>query len=371
MAILYGPRDLKDRVLADGWDATELEKLRSESDITIEEITNLLAGTLAALNAELLADPWLSLLFNVTTEPTVEYRQGTTTAVTDHTEYGAVDEQRGATQGHMLPLKAYDYALGWTWDYLRKCRRSQVDADIQGVVQAWRDAWEKKLLTRFFQAADDSGAAKGLGSSGYSPGFAHTAGSTNVDFVPPPYEGKTFANTHEHFNFVNGVSAANWQTGIDELTADLFEHGHPSPFDLIVSYADQGTVQDLTEFRTRPQPEIKYGDTQDVAMVGEQYIGVVNTPSGIARVKISNRLPQYYMGCFKAYGVRNPRSPLIVRYSDDMGLVATLLRGKSYRQFPIEQLLTFGEFGVGAQDRTNGAACEMNSASWAADPTIS
>jgi hypothetical protein len=191
-----------------------------------------------------------------------------------------------------------------------------------------------------------------------------------VDFVPPPYQGKTFASTHEHFNYVNGVSAANWQTGIDELLADLVEHGHPSPFELIVSYADQGTVEDLTEFRSRPQPEVRYGSTQDLAMVGEQYVGVVNTPSGIGRVKVSNRVPQYYMGAFKAYGPRSPRAPLAVRYSDDMGLVAALLRGKSYRQFPIENLLTFGEFGVGVQDRTNGACCEMNSASWAADATI-
>lgn len=370
MAVLYGPRDLKNRVLADGWDATELEKLRTESDVSIEEITNMLAGAMAALNGELLGEPWLSLLFNVTTEPTLEYRVGTTNAVTDHTEYGPVDEQRGATQGHMLPIKAFDYGLGWTWDYLRKCRRGQVDADIQGVVQAWRDKWEKALLTRFFQASDDSGVAKGLGSAGYSPGFAHTAGSTSVDFTPPPYAGKTFASTHEHYDYVNGVTAANWQSGISALTLDLAEHGHEPPFDLMISYSDQSTVEGLTEFRSRPQPEIRYGVTQDIANVGEYYIGVVNTPSGVARVKVMNRVPQYYMGCFKAYGARSPRAPLVVRYTDDMGLVASLLRGKSYRQWPIENLLTFAEFGVGVQDRTNGACCLMNSASWAADATI-
>lgn len=370
MAVLYGPRDLKNRVLADGWDATELEKIRTESDISIEEITNLLAGAVAALNAELLGDPFYSLLFNVTTEPTVEYRVGTTNSISDHTEYGAVDEQRGATQGHMLPIKGYDYGLGWTWDYLRKCRRNQVDADIQGAVQAWRDGWEKKLLTRFFQASDDSGVAKGLGSSGYSPGFAHTAGSTSVDFTPPAYQGKTFASTHEHYDFTNGTTAAQWQAAISGLTLDVAEHGHEPPFDLMISYLDQSTVEGLTEFRERPQPEIRYGATQDVAMVGEAYIGVVNTPSGVARVKVMNRVPQYWLGCFKAYGVRSPRAPLAVRYSDDMGLVVSLLRGKSYRQFPIENLLTFGEFGVGVQDRTNGACHEMNNGSYA-DATIS
>jgi hypothetical protein len=370
MAVLYGPRDLKNRVLPVGWDGTELEKLRTESNITIEEITNLLVGAAAALNTELLGDPMMALLFNVTTEATIEYRQGTTHSVSRHTEYGPVDEQRGDTTGHMLPIEPWDYGLGWTWDYLRKARRSQIDADIQGAVQAWRDHWEQKVLTRFFQSADDSGASKGLGSSGYSPGFAHAAASTAVDFTPPPWQGKSFDSNHEHYDATNSTAAADWLAAIQAMTLDLAEHGHEPPFTLMISYLDRGTITGLTEYRPRAQPEIAYGVTQDLAQVSEQFIGVVDTDDGVALVTVSNRIPQYTMGMFKAYGARSPRAPLTVRYTDDMGLVLSLLRGKSYRQFPIENLLTFGEWGVGIQDRLNGVCHQMNTASYS-DPTIS
>ena len=370
MAILYGPRDLKDRILGDGWDATELEKLRTEGDVSVEQITNMLVGAMAALNAELLNDPVLGQLFNVTLEPAIEYRVGSTNEIEDYAEYAPTDAQRGDTQGHMLPRKEKVYALDWTWSYLRRARLPQIEADVDAAVVSWRDGWEKALLTRFTLSADESGENKGLGTAGYSPAFAHTAGSTLVDFFPPPYKGKTFATTHEHFNATNSVTAANWTAAIKAMTLHLAEHGHVAPFTLMISYLDQGTVEGLTDFRPRAQTEIRYGLTQDLAMVGEAYVGLVDTPSGVAMVNIQNRLPQYTMMAFKNYGVRSPRAPLLVRYSADMRLVVNFLPGKSYRQFPIEELLTFAEFGVGVgPDRTNGVCHQMNAASYS-DPTI-
>ena len=369
MAVLYGPGDLKDRTLPVGWDASELEKLRTETNISIAEIQNLVVGAVAALNGALIGDPFYSQLIVPTTDVAVEYRVGTTNAVTRYTEYGPADEQRGDTTGHMLPLLDWDYPLGWTWKRLRNIRMAQVDADIESMIQAWRDRWEKSILTRFFQSADDSGASKGLGSSGYSPAFAHAAASTAVDFTPPPFEGKTFDSDHEHFDATNSVAAADWQAAIDAMTLDLAEHGHEPPFVTMVSYADQGTIEDLTDFRPRPQPEIRYGSTQDLAQVGEMYTGAVSTPSGVTLIKVLNRIPQYSMGSFKAYPGRNVKKSLAARYSEGMGLVVNFLAGKAYREFPIEQLLTYGEFGVGVQDRTNGVCHQMNTASYS-DPTI-
>lgn len=369
MAVLYGPGDLKNRTLPAGWDASELEKLRTESNLSIGNITNLLVGAVAGLNGELVNDPFYSMLFVPTTDVALEYRVGTTNSVEEFTEYGPTDEQRGDTTGHMLPLRRWSYALGWTWLRLRQIRMAQVDADIEGAVQAWKDKWEKALLTRFFQSADDSGASKGLGSSGYSPGFAHAAASTSVDFTPPPWEGKTFDSDHEHYDATNSTAAADFLTAIEAMTLDLAEHGHEPPYVTMISYLDQGTIEGLSDFTPRPHPEIRYGATQDLAMVGEDYIGAVSTPSGSALIKVLNRLPQYTMGSFKAYPGRNIRKSLAVRYAEDLGLVANFLAGKSYRQFPIEELLTYSEFGVGVQDRTNGVCHQMNTASYS-DPTI-
>jgi len=369
MAILYGPRDLKDRVLGDGWDAIELTKLRTEGNVSIEQITNLLVGAVSALNAELLNDPIMGQLFNVTLEPAIEYRQGSTNEVVDFAEYAPADAQRGDTQGHMIPRKEKVYPLDWTWSYLRKARMPQIVADVDALIASWRNAWEKALLTRFTNMADETGVAKGLGSTGISPGFCHTAGSTGVDFTPPSYEGQTFTSTHEHYNYTNGVTAANYTTAIQAMTAHLFEHGHAAPYVLMISLTQKGTISGLTDFRPKADPLIRYGLTQDLAMVSDQFIGAVDTPSGAAMVYVQNRLPTLYLMAFKSYGVRSPRAPLLVRYAADMGLVANFLPGKSYRDFPIEELLTFGEFGVGVgPDRTNGV-CHKMAASYSA-PTI-
>ena len=369
MATYLGPRDLKSRVLPDGWDATELEKLRTESDISLDAIATELSGALAALNAELLGDPFYSMLYNLTTEPTVEYRVGSTNAVVRFPEYAPIDEKRGATQGHMLPFEDWGYALGWTWKYLRRARRIQIESDVAGAVQAWRDKWHKSLLTRFFKSADDSGEHKGLGPAGYSPGFAHTAGSTSVDFIPPDYNGQAFASTHEHYDATNSTAAADWEAAIEALAADIAEHGHMPPYTLVCAAEDQGTIEGLTNFRPRALPEIQYGSSQDLARVSDLYFGAVGTPDGSVLCTWSHRVPQYTMGIWKPYGVRNPRNPLMVRYSNDTPLVAVPLPDKAYRSFPLEQLLIYGEFGVGVQERTNGACHQMNTASYS-DPTI-
>ena len=112
---------------------------------------------------------------------------------------------------------------------------SQIDADIQDAVKDVRDKWRVELLTRLLKRGDDSGSADGLGSSGYSPGFATTAGSTSVDFTPPAYGGNVFTSTHEHYVPLAGgaFTAAVFQ----DAKAELLEHGHLPPYEFVtVSY---------------------------------------------------------------------------------------------------------------------------------------
>lgn len=369
MTTYLGPGDLKNRILPTGWDATELEKLRTESDITIEAIATELAGATAALNRELTSDPLYSLLWSPQTDPTVEYRMGSTNAWVRMAEYAPADEKRGKTEGHMLPLEDWVYPLGWTWKYLEKCRRKQIEADIQGFIDGARNKFQIALLDRFFQSADDSGEHRGLGAAGYSPGFAHDEASTEVDFVPPDYNGQAFANSHEHYNANDGHTAADWETAIEDMASEISEHGHAPPFVLMCAAEDQATIMGLTNFRERALPEIAYGSAIDLAKVSDLFFGLVSTPDGSMLCAWSHRIPQYYAGAFKAHGLRSSNAPLAVRYTDSHPLVVDILADKRYRQFPIEQLLGYSEFGVGVKDRTNGVCYYMNSASYS-DPTI-
>jgi len=213
-----GPRDTTSLVMMTGWDATVLAEFALADGTTYAEIVSRLNAALAALNAEFAGD-WMSELYSFTDRPEVSYRMGSTTGYEEHTEYSRPEGQRAATEGHMLPLKPYDRALKWTWDYLQDAYMEQIEADIADAIKDTRDLRRQKILTRLLQRGDDSGANKGLGTSGYSPGFATTAGSTSVDFTPPAFGGTSFASTHEHYVGIGGGVFTNavFSDAYDEL----------------------------------------------------------------------------------------------------------------------------------------------------------
>ena len=370
MTTYLGPGDLKNRVLPDGWDADELEKRRTEANITIEEIATEVSGAISALNRELMSDPLYSLMWSLTRDPTVEYPVGSTNDWVRMPEYAKADAKRGKTQGHMLPLLDWVHPLAWTWKYLRRCRRISIEADVQGLITGGRNRVHKSLLTRFTQSADDSGVSELLGSAGYSPGFAHAAASTSVDFTPPEYDGKSFDSDHEHYDATNSTAAADWQAAIEAMALDLAEHGHESPFILLVSYLDRATIAGLSTFVERALPNIVYGSAVDLVQAEDIFFGALTTDDGTVLVASSNRLPQYSMMMWKSYGVLSPRNPLALYMVEGQDLLIDLLPDRSYQQFPLEGLVGYSEFGVGVKDRTAGVCHQMNTASYS-DPSIS
>ena len=84
-----------------------------------------------------------------------------------HTEYSRPNANAAKPRAH-APLLSWDIGLGWTWDYLRKARMAQFSKRTWQRLPGVRDRWRLQVLTRLFQRGDDSGAALGLGSSGYS-----------------------------------------------------------------------------------------------------------------------------------------------------------------------------------------------------------
>jgi hypothetical protein len=363
-----GPRDTTSLVMLTGWDATALQNYRLQDGTTYAEIVSMVDTALGTLVTEFNSD-WMTGLYSVTDQPEVEYRVGVSNGFSDHTEYGRPDEARAATEGHLLPLKAFDRMLGWTWDYLQIARLSQIEADIADAIKDARDKRRVAILTRCLQRGDDSGAAKGLGSSGYSPGFATTAGSTNVDFVPPAFAGVSFASTHEHYvGIAGGVFT---EAVFKDVKAELREHGHEPPYEFVAGVSDESVIKGLTGFVPVALANVQYGMTQDRATlaggsdnVGSYYIGTIEDIA----VRIMPGMPQYYGFGYKSYGRLSQRNPLAVRVfkgRSDLSVVAMQDPKAGNGQSPIQNLMTYFQFGVGVKDRTNGTARYVNSASWA------
>ena len=365
-----GPRDTSSLVMLTGWDATALKNFTLADGTTYAAIVAELNAALGALNADLSSDPLWGTLVSFTDQPEVEYRVGGTGGMERHTEYGRPEPQRAATEGHMLPLKKWDRGLGWTWDYLKDARADQVRADIALAIQDARDRWRVELLTRLLQRGDDSGALNGLGTSGYSPGFATAAASTSVDFLPPTWGGTAFTTAHEHYIGISG--GAFTQAAFQDMRAELREHGHQPPYDVLIGLSDEVAVRALTGFVPVAQQMVAYGNTTSLATFGAEadeingsyYIGMYED----SRVRVVPGIPQYYGFAYKTYGQNNQRNPLRIRVE----------RGRSRPTFyamtdprasnatsPIQYLMFYGEFGVGVGDRTNGTPRYVNNTTWA------
>jgi len=362
-----GVRDTTSLVKLTGWDDGELRKYALQDGTNFTDVVAALNGALGAVNGEIANDPLYSSLVSYTDQPELEYRVGVSNAMQRFTEYGRPDATRAETEGHMLPLAAFDGALGWTWDYLRKARMSQIEADIADAAKNIRDNFRKSVLTRVLQRGDDSGVANGLGAGGYSPGFATTAAQTNVDFVPPAVGGNVFTNTHEHYNTIAGGLFTN--AVFTDSRAELLEHGHNPPYEYICGTVDVTTIVGLTDFVPTAKELIRYSGAVDLAAFAATYamngiysIGTIDE----FRVWVVPGMPQYYGFGWKSYGSNSQKNPLRVRLQKgQMALQATAFpdpRSGAGAAYPLQYMMYFWEYGVGVADRTNGAPYYVNHA---------
>lgn len=365
-----GPRDKSTLVQLTGWDATALRDFQLEDGTNASAVEAMLQSGMFALNAELSSGLWGSLI-SFTDQPDTEYRMGSSNGYQQHTEYGLPDGQRAITEGHMLPFMEYDRGLEWTYDYLKRARMPQITADIREAITDTRDLWRQKILGRLFQRGDDSGANKGLGSGGYSPGFATTAASTNVDYTPPTYAGNSFTSTHEHYIALAG--GAFTADVFRDAKAELREHGHEPVYEFIIGPDDEATVRGLTGFTEVAQMSVNYGTNVNLAAlnmasdgeaVGSYFIGAIHD----FRVRVVPGIPQYYGFGWKSYGPLSIRNPLVVRADKGMSrpmVIATNDPNNGTPAHPLQFMMTQIGFGVGVADRTNGTARYVNNATWA------
>ncbi len=362
-----GPNDLKQFALPGTWDAAYLTKYALAEGTTYEQLFSDIASATAMANGAVMSDPLVSSLVSLTEEPTLEYRVGNSVAFEEHTEYSQPDAKRAATTGTMLPLRSWDFKLGWTWDFLRKARQFQLDNDIASALAAFSGLWQLRVLTRLFKSTYDA-----VGTSGKSVPLAD-AGTADSTYIPinKPERATAFAYTHDHIHAYNGITQAGLEAGV----ANLWEHGHDAPYDLLIAQADIASwsnTTNVTGWIKRKDDLILYGSSTDLSAAGSDYIATIETSAyGSVRVRASARIPTTYWAIYKSYGSMDSRNPLIVRTSPQYGAGAVLLSGRQYpiTQFPLEGAILFTEWGVGVADRIGAAVYENTAGSWA-DPTI-
>lgn len=362
-----GPNDLKQWAVPPGWDAARLMQLQLASGETYDQLLSDITIGMNMANAGLLRDPIVAGLITVSEEMTVEYATGVSNGFEDHTENAEPDAKRGATSGHMLEAIDKDRKLSWTFDFLRKARRSQIDADIASAMQDLRNVWQRTLLQRLFKSTYTA-----VGSAGKSMPVAD-GGTADSTFVPVnvPDRAAAFSSSHTHLLRLDGITQANLETAV----AHLWEHGYDAPYDLLVAQADLASwsnTTNVTGWIKRADGLIRYGAQTDLANVDDQYIAVIETSTyGPVRVRASARIPTKYYTVYKSFGNLDSRNVLRVRPSLTWGLGAVLLAGDHIRTYPLENALLRLEFYQGIQDRVAAVLIYNHTTGSYVTPTIS
>lgn len=374
MAEVLGPLTLLNKALPLGVDGTRLAEWMMRDGITYGQLVNKLALALGDANQQLVSK-W-GWLFSLTEELSMEYEQGGTVNPMD--ELTDVDRPvaiHGTTIGHMLPLRRYGQAIAGSKYYFYDVRSEQLKAQISTIVRRgiWR--FEQKLLSRFFLSTDEA-----IGAAGYSVPFVHSTTGA-IDFQPPPYDGNAFATTHDHFIGVNVSTPKTMADVLEALAATLAEHGHPAPFDAIVSRSDIALFNALTNKVLLVDGRVTWD--RGGATSGPQFIasgnptlstiGSYQSSVGLIDLHATARIATGYVGMCKSYGQLDGRNALAVRVHPlrQFGL-AVVPETTPDDDVPIKQLDVDFMFGVGVgADRTNGAVGFLVAGGSYVDGTIS
>lgn len=355
-------------VLPVGIDAEAIALRQFRGTVTYGQILTDINDAMQLKRQAVFADPSVAGATYITQDIEVYYRSGNTNGFEARTEYGEPDEQRADERGHMLPVSAYDRALGWSEAYLEKAKPSQIDNDIAESVTDYEELAQKSILRGHFRSTALSGKQYGLGATGISAPFCD-GGTADSGYIPPRARGQRFDATHNHYLRQSAINQANLEIAVNHL----WEHGHDGPYILQIADADISYWTDtstVTGFVVVRQQGVDYGANQTLAASTEgRFIGVITTKRGTCYVLPQPRLDAGYYNVHKSYGQDDPRNPLYI-FEEEGGSLAPTLKVPVPRVLPIQGGIVAVKYGVGVgRDRTNGVAVKIAGSGSYADPS--
>lgn len=357
--------DLKDIQVHPLWDLTEMKKLQLSDGSTFDNMVGEIQDMANEFNRSLLSMPKYNLLWSVQDNVEVEYPIGVSGGVQEATEYSAPDPMVGKTTGHNIPIRNWTRALGWTMKGLRKRPRTKLDADLAGAVADLRDHFQQRLFQRYFKMEAERVGSISTASVPFADG-----GTNDATYIPlPSKEGTSFLATHDHYLRHAALNDANLLLAVEHLR----EHGHEPPFTVYGSSLDAATWAGLTGWKVPEWPDLIYHSSAQIrANINDiqEYRGYVETPSGIVKVWLSERIPTAYYAVFKDYGPLDRRNPLRMRIDPDYGFGWAVVPGLFVNAPTLLAVMeAYYDFGIG-EDRTNSVFVFVETSGDYVSPTI-
>lgn len=280
-------------------------------------------------------------------------------------EYGRAATQK-ATPGQTVgfPLRKFQYAIGWTRDFMKVATPADLAIAMQTAQKAHLQRIRREIQRALFLATNYTFNDHLIDNVALAVKRLVNADSA---LIPEGPNGETFdGTTHTHYNARAGALAA---TDVDALIADVLEHGHGGRIKIVINTSNVAAIAALSGFTPLNGAFVTPGSASPT------------TAQTLDPTRANNRLIGYWGGAYEvwtkpwgisnyflAYDASDGAKPLAFRER-----VQPALRGLRIAAeidlYPLRAQYMEAEFGLGVWNRTNGAILYTGDTTWA-DPTI-
>lgn len=335
-------------------------RFQSAAEFGLDKISAVIQADVAAHNdivSSMLAD-----MCELTSDRQRLYGTSADGEMVEVDEYGRGPTQRpltGATVG--FPLKAFQYALGWTEKWFKTHTPSEMADQVLAAEQAHLRAITRELKKAIFLSSNYTYRDHLVDNVDLAIKRFVNADSQNIPNGP---NGESFDGaTHTHYVGEASLTA-------DFLTAiinDVIEHGHGGAVKIAINKTNEAAVRQLTGFVAYPDPRIIYratdtpGQTLDISRLDNRAIGIF----GGAEVWVKSWAIANYVYCWDA---ASPNKPLAFRQRASQSMQGLQVAAEN-SSYPLVAKFMEAEYGIGVWTRTNGAVLYFANATYA-DPTI-
>lgn len=337
-------------------DVRYIEGLRMRAGWDFPRLLRELDSRLGALNTGL--DPLLAALITPTDQEFAETSIPTAFEVNEAGEYTIARPQLVEGQAHMLPLRPFDTALGFTEDGLEQMRLERILLNVDSLFLGYRAAYRKLILRRLTSDAEERVDTRTVVTS---PGFAGSGTGDNVFGGSYP-DGTPFEGG---FTLYYRVASGALEAGLKTALARL-RRLNTGPFDLIGPQAMIDAVAATGSFVKAGSALIRLGDGQSEALVDPMtYVGVFDNDVRVRKAILDYSDPNITI--FKSFGNLNPRNPLAWRFDPQKGRNAYV----RYRSmFPLDNAVVKQSLGIGVNNRTAVANIRVDAAGGYVAPAV-
>lgn len=265
-----------------------------------------------------------------------------------------------------FPLDAYQFAVGWTADYLRRATVQDLALRQISARQAHLRALQRGIRDALFGPTNYTWVDRWKDGNSLA-----VKRLVNADGAPIPNgpNGETFdGSTHTHYDAIDwsdaGTSDDDRVAALQDLVSDIVEHGHGDDARIYINRAQESDLRALKEFTPLHVPNVVLRTTEapeqrlDITKVNNRLVGYFE---GIP-VFTKSWVPAGYMFAFSA---GDPRKPLRYRQSEIQQEQGLFIAGEVVSH-PLQAQYMEAWFGFGVLTRTNGAVLYTGSTTYAA-----